>query len=106
MGAFLRIPPSNKMKLAPFLGAFCLFIMINEGDATIGITVASGGATVLALTATQVTALAAIKALAVTNGALLGAIASRRGRRQADERLNIVDFGSGTGKEPQTWSQF
>ena len=28
--------------------------MINQGDATIGITVASGGATVLALTATQV----------------------------------------------------
>ena len=49
----------------------------------------------------KVTALAAIKALAVTNGVLLGAIASRRGRRQADERLNIVDFGSGTGKEPQ-----
>ena len=39
--------------------------------------------------------------MAVTNGALLGAIASRRGRRQADERLNIVDFGAGTGKEPQ-----
>merc|ERR1712142_642631 len=101
MGAFLRKTSSHKMRLTPFLGLSCLFFMIKQGEATIGITVASGGATVLALTATQVTALAAIKALAATNGVLLGAIASRRGRRQADERLNIVDFGSGTGKEPQ-----
>merc|ERR1712142_588386 len=100
MGAFLRKTSSHKMRLTPFLGLSCLFFMIKQGEATIGITVASGGATILALTATQVTGLAALKALAVTNGVLLGAIASRRGRRQvkAEERLNIVDLGSGNGK--------
>merc|ERR1711915_55706 len=101
MGAFRRKPSSHKMRLTPFLGLSCLFLMIKQGEATVGITVASGGATILALTATQVTGLAALKALAVTNGVLLGAIASRRGRRQAEERLNIVDLGSGNGKGPE-----